>query len=241
LPAANADQGSGGNQQENASKTEEVVNYEISRTTKTEIAEGGLVKQLSVAVLVDGVYAKDAQGATSYTPRPKVQLDQISALVRTAIGFDKDRGDQVQVINLKFAEAEVSMLGDGEPEGWLDSMMSLSKSDYFTIAELAVIALVSLLVLLMVVRPLVARILTPEKAPPLGELTGDGSGAQQLTGPNGEELALPSPRNHTAEALEGARAMGEVQAKAVEEVGETIRNNPDEAVTIVRDWIAQEA
>ena len=240
LPAANADQGTGGNQQENASKTEEVVNYEISRTTKTEIAEGGRVKQLSVAVLVDGIYTKDAQGALSYAPRPKEQLDQITALVRTAIGFDKDRGDQVKVINLKFAEASATALADGESQGWLDSMMSLSKNDYFTIAELVVIALVSLLVLLMVVRPLVRRIITPENAPPMGALTADGSDAPQLTGPNGEELALPAPRNHTAEAMEDARALGEVQAKAVEEVGETIRNNPDEAVTIVRDWIAQE-
>jgi len=237
LPAANAEQGAGGNQQESATKTEEVVNYEISRTTKTEVAEGGRVKQLSVAVLVDGIYAKDAQGALNYTPRPQEQLEQITALVRTAIGFDKDRGDQVQVINLKFAEASATALADGEPQGWLDSMMSLSKSDYFTIAELAVIALVSLLVLLMVVRPLVSRIVTPEDVP---ALTADGD-APQLTGPDGEALALPAPRNHTAEALESARAMGDVQAKAVEEVGETILNNPDEAVTIIRDWIAQEA
>jgi flagellar M-ring protein FliF len=158
-------------------------------------------------------------------------------LVRTAIGFDKDRGDQVQVINLKFAEANIAAIGDGEPESFLDSMMSLSKSDYFTIAELAVIALVSLLVLLMVVRPLVSRIVTPEDVP---ALTADGD-APQLTGPDGEALALPAPRNHTAEALENARAMGDVQAKAVEEVGETILNNPDEAVTIIRDWIAQKA
>jgi len=238
LPAANAEIGTSGNQQENASKTEEVVNYEISRTTKTEVAEGGRVKQLSVAVLVDGIYAKDAKGALNYSPRPQAQLDQITALVRTAIGFDKDRGDQVQVINLKFAKANIAAIGDGEPESFLDSMMSLSKSDYFTIAELAVIVLVSLLVLLMVVRPLVTRIVTPEAAP---ALTADGNEAPQLTGPEGSELALAPPRNHTAEALENARAMGDVQAKAVEEVGETIRNNPDEAVTIVRDWIANQA
>ncbi len=237
LPAANVEQGTGGNQQENASKTEEVVNYEISRTTKTEVAEGGRIKQLSVAVLVDGIYAKDAKGALNYSPRPQAQLDQITALVRTAIGFDKDRGDQVQIINLKFAKANIAAIGDGEPESFLDSMMSLSKSDYFTIAELAVIVLVSLLVLLMVVRPLVTRIVTPEATP---ALTADGNEAPQLTGPEGSELALAPPRNHTAEALESARAMGDVQAKAVEEVGETIRNNPDEAVTIVRDWIANQ-
>ncbi len=246
LPAANGEAEGGGNQQENSNKNEEVVNYEISRTTKTEVAEGGRVKRLSVAVLVDGIYQKDAGGAINYTPRPKAQIDQITALVRSAIGFDKDRGDQVQVVNLRFAEAQGPALADGAQQGWLDSIMSMSKADIFTIAELTVIGFMSLLVLLLVVRPLVRRILTPEGATPtLGALTAegavDGSGTPQLTGPNGEELALPSPRNQASEALENARAVGDVQAKAVEDVGETVKNNPEEAISIVRDWIQKTA
>ncbi len=51
--------------------------------------------------------------------------------------------------------------------------------------------------------------------------------------------ALPPPNNQASEALRSARAVGDVQAKAVEDVGETIKNNPDEAVTIVRDWLHQ--
>ncbi|MFQ5625750.1 MAG: flagellar basal-body MS-ring/collar protein FliF, partial [Methyloligellaceae bacterium] len=84
LPAANPEPGSKGNQQENSNKTEEVVNYEISRTTMTETAEGGRIKRLSVAVLVDGIYEKSAQGKVNYTPRPEEQLDQIRALVSSA-------------------------------------------------------------------------------------------------------------------------------------------------------------
>jgi flagellar biosynthesis/type III secretory pathway M-ring protein FliF/YscJ len=48
-------------------------------------------------------------------------------------------------------------------------------------------------------------------------------------------------RNQTLEAMDSARAVGEVQAKAVEDVGETVQNNPEEAVSIVRDWIAKTA
>ncbi len=246
LPAANGESGGAGSQQENSNKNEEVVNYEISRTTKTEVAEGGRVKRLSVAVLVDGIYQKNAGGAIKYSPRPKAQIDQIKALVSSAIGFSKDRGDQVQVVNLRFAEVQEPALADGSSQGWLDSIMSMSKADIFTIAELTVIGLMSLLVLLLVVRPLVRRILSPEgTAPQMGALTAEGTiaadGTPLLTGPNGEELALPAPRNQTSEALDSARAVGDVQAKAVEDVGETVKNNPEEAVSIVRDWIQKTA
>jgi flagellar M-ring protein FliF len=244
LPAANGESEGGSNQQENSNKIEEIVNYEISRTTKTEVAEGGRVKRLSVAVLVDGTYQKDAGGAINYSPRPKEQIDQISALVRSAIGFSKSRGDQVEVVNLRFAEVKEAALADAGPQGWLDSIMSMSKADIFTIVELAVIGIMSILVLMLVVRPLVRRILTPEvSAPPMEALTADGvsDGTPQLTGPNGEELALPAPRNQTSEALDNARAVGDVQAKAVEDVGETVKNNPEEAISIVRGWIQKTA
>ena len=241
LPAANGEAGGNGSQQENTNKNEEVVNYEISRTTKTEVAEGGRIKRLSVAVLVDGIYQKTANGAVNYSPRPKAQIDQITALVSSAIGFDKDRGDQVQVVNLRFAEIQAPALADTGPQGWLDSMMSLSKAEYFTIAELTVIGIMSLLVLMLVVRPLVRRILTPEApAPTMEALAGNGANVPRLTGPDGE-LTPRDLRNQTLEAMDSARAVGEVQAKAMEDVGETVQNNPEEAVSIVRDWIQKTA
>ena len=117
----------------------------------------------------------------------------------------------------------------------------MSKADIFTVAELAVVAIIALLVVLMVVRPLVRRIITPEA--PKAQLTArtgavDENGVPLLEG-EGATAALPPPNNQASEALKSARAVGDVQAKAVEDVGETIKNNPDEAVTIVRDWLHQ--
>src|SRR5205814_6606748 len=86
-------------------KSEETNNYEISRTTKTEVTEAGRVNRISVAVLVDGAYSKNDKGEMVYQERGKEQLDRIAALVRSSIGFDQKRGDQVEVVNLKFAEA----------------------------------------------------------------------------------------------------------------------------------------
>ncbi|HEV7634839.1 MAG TPA: flagellar basal-body MS-ring/collar protein FliF, partial [Bradyrhizobium sp.] len=60
-------------------KTEETNNYEISRTTKTEVTEAGRVNRISVAVLVDGTYAKNEKGEMVYQERNKEQLDRIAA------------------------------------------------------------------------------------------------------------------------------------------------------------------
>src|SRR5262249_62089350 len=104
LPGANRNTNEPAPTREQNRKTEEVVNYEISRTTKTEVIEGGRVNRISVAVVVDGNYAKNEKGEINYEPRSKEEIDRISALVRSAIGFDAKRGDQVEVANLRLAE-----------------------------------------------------------------------------------------------------------------------------------------
>jgi flagellar M-ring protein FliF len=80
------------------------------RSTKTEVTEGGRVNRISVAVLVDGAYTKNGKGETTYQPREKEEIDRISALVRTAIGFDQKRGDQVEVVNLRFADVPTNVI-----------------------------------------------------------------------------------------------------------------------------------
>ena len=122
--------------------------------------EGGRLNRLSVAVLVDGTYAKDDKGNVTYQPRSKEELDQIAALVRSAIGFDQKRGDQVQVVNLRFAETPANPIV--EPTGWL-SMLHFTKDDIMSLIEMLVMGVLGLIVLLLVVRPLVRRIITPDE------------------------------------------------------------------------------
>ena len=144
-----------------ARKTEEIVNYEISRTTKTEVIEAGRVNRISAAVLVDGIYSKNDKSELAYQPRPKEEIDRIAALVRSAIGFDAKRGDQVEVVNLRFAEATPSPIN--EPTSWM-SYLQFTKDDIMRSAELGVMVLLGLVVLFMVVRPLVRRVITPGRA-----------------------------------------------------------------------------
>jgi flagellar M-ring protein FliF len=218
-------------------KSEETNNYEISRTTKTEVTEVGRVNRISVAVLVDGSYVKNEKGEMVYQERGKEQLDRIATLVRSAIGFDQKRGDQVEVVNLKFAEAPVAV-PVAEPTGLL-GMLQFTKDDVMYVIELGVMMLLGLVVLFMVIRPLVRRILASEVIPSLADDDGlpaltDGSAA-------GAGHSLIPGANATAQMIDVAQVQGQVHAQSVHRVGELAERNPNETATIIRQWLTEPA
>jgi flagellar M-ring protein FliF len=221
-------------------KSEETNNYEISRVTKTEVTEAGRVNRISVAVLVDGAYTKNEKGEQVYQERSKEQLDRIAALVRSAIGFDQKRGDQVEVVNLRFAEAP-SVPPVVEPSGFL-GMLQFTKDDVMYGIELAVMMLLGLVVLFMVIRPLVKRILAAEVIPALTQAMApaltDGSAQGGEAGALGQPLL---PTNHTNALIDVAQVQGQVHAQAVHRVGELAERNPNETASIVRQWLSEEA
>ena len=258
-PQQPADSGSRGDQ---SRKTEEIVNYEISRTTKTEVIEAGRVNRISAAVLVDGVYSKNDKGEVAYQPRPKEELDRIAALVRSAIGFDAKRGDQVEVVNLRFAETTPSPIN--EVTGWM-SYLQFTKDDIMAAAEKGVMALLGLVVLFLVVRPLVRRVITPEgaqtsfaaaPAAAVPAVTAEAAAAagMMLPGVNGNITSTGGPNvsivggdeavaisNRTSAMIDIAKVQGQVHAQSVQKVGELADKNPHEAVSIIRNWLHEDA
>jgi flagellar M-ring protein FliF len=270
LPGAQQKPGdSGGVPREQSHKTEEIANYEISHTTKTEITEAGRVNRISAAVLVDGIYSKDAKGAVAYQPRSKEEIDRIAALVRTAIGYDQKRGDQVEVVNLRFAEP--TPVSTGEPAGWM-SYLQFTKDDIMRGIELGVMAILSIIVLLLVVRPLVRRIITPDgveaasagaagaagampagaiAAPGIagqgGGITISGGTAGSITDTGGPNVSIVGGNesvaisNRTSAMIDVAQVQGQVHAQSVQKVGELADKNPHEAVSIIRSWLHEDA
>jgi flagellar M-ring protein FliF len=223
-------------------KSEEIVNYEISKTTKTEVIEGGRVNRISVAVLVDGTYGKNDKGDVTYQPRSKEEVEQIGTLVRSAIGFDQKRGDQVQVVNLRFAETPGIPIS--EPATWL-SAFQFTKDDIMRAIEMAVMGVLGLVVLLLVVRPLVRRIITPDdrKVAALpagagGTLPAPGSAAAIAAETAEAAKVEPSP---TAKMIDIAQVQGLVHAQSVQKVGDLADNNPRETISIIRSWLNDSA
>jgi flagellar M-ring protein FliF len=245
LPDAQNQKGGAGGRSKSA-RNEETINYEITKTVKSHVREGGVVRRLSVAVLVDGIYAPASDGTRSYQPRPQDELDRIATLVRSAIGFDQQRGDVVEVVNLRFASA-----ADAEVEGRAP-LFGLTKDDIFRLGETLVLVMIALLVFIFVVRPMMGRVMA--LMPPV-PAAGPALLTDQSTPIAG---ALPAPAGmlpaggefdeqggQSLEAIEQmidiSRVEGRVKASSVKKVGEIVDRHPEEAVAIIRSWMYQGA
>ena len=249
--AATAEDGAGSSRSQN-SRTEETVNFKISRTTTTTIRESGIIDRLTVAVLVDGTYAVGDNGERSYSPRSEAELTQLAALVRSAVGFDQGRGDTVEVINMRFAFVDIPEITEEI------SFFGLAKEDYFQIAEFLLIAVVVVLVILLVLRPLVARAVqvmaaTAQAAAEANQMqlasaeaaAAASSGAAAIAGPRGDG-APSSPGVAAGVSLDEIESMidisaveGQVRASSVRKIGEIIDKHPEEALSILRTWLYQ--
>jgi len=232
------------NRQEN--RVEETTNFEISRTVTQRVKEGGEVQRLSVAVLVDGNYVRNDDGDRVYEPRSQDQLAAIETLVKSAIGFNEDRNDVVEVVNMEFVKLEPTDLDDGA------LFFGISKEELLQLAEVLVLAVVGLLVILLVVRPVLTRLF--ESMPTTLASTGGGAGTL-MAGGEMAQLAGPGATADMAELLEGEedaeeslldqmidinQVEGRVRASSLRKIGEIVDKHPEEAVAIIRNWMYQE-
>lgn len=226
--------------------TQSTTNYEISKTTRTEVQAPGQVRRLSVAVAVDGLTAVGEDGKPgAYTPRTAEEMQRIEQLVRTAVGFNTDRGDQVTVVNVRFPTPEAT----GGVEA-ANPLMGFDKNDIMRAAELGILALVAILMMVFIVRPLMRSAgagggralpaLTAPGGPGVTRIvtTADGQPAQISVDPTtGEPLALPGPGNDLDQRIDIARIEGQVKASSVKRVAEFVDNHPEESVSLLRTWL----
>ncbi|OYW51162.1 MAG: flagellar M-ring protein FliF [Novosphingobium sp. 12-62-10] len=223
---------------------ESVTNYEISKSVRTEVTEPGTIKKLAVAVAIDGVTAppgKDGKPG-AYTPRTEEERAQLEDLVKTAIGFDAARGDQVKVTNIRFPQPEDQALGkDGLLSGF-------DKNDIMRIAELGVLGIVAILILLFAVRPFLKNMMTPSPAqsalgaPQVTRMVtlSDGSTQEVVIDQSGEPIAIAGPGTGIADIdqrIDIAKIEGQVKASSIKRVSEFVDKHPDESVAILRTWL----
>ena len=243
LPADQANQGGGAASDTSSTRrnrSEEIVNFEVSRTVTNRVKETGEVKRLSVAVLVDGVYQTGDDGAETYQPRSPEQLEQIETLVKSAIGYDPNRGDTVEIVNMRFAKIDPIEVDEGSV------FMGLNKQDLMPLIEIIVLGLVGGLIILLVVRPVLNRLF--EVVPAGG---GDLDAAElaaatelaQLTGPSddeAEELEEEKPNSLLDQMIDINSVEGQLRASSLKQIGEIVDNHPEEATAIIRGWMYQD-
>lgn len=240
-------QGSQAGSQE--SRTEETTNYEIGRVLRQITRDTPTVRRLSIAVLVD--HAPVAGGE----PRARTaeELDRLAALVRSAVGFDDSRGDRVEVVNLRFADADAAPASEESLFG-----LPIGRAELVRLVETVVFGIVALLALLLVARPLAGRAIerigraAPDGAGALAAaagvaaLPGPGAGAQLAAtaggarpiAAEGDALgALPEPES----MINIANIEGKMRASSIRRIAELAEKHPEEAVAVVRGWMAQES
>ena len=238
--------GSGNSAASQVSRTEETVNFEITKTIRNRIKESGDIKRLSVAVLVDGRYIENDDGDKTWQPRPPDELAQLETLVKSAVGFNPQRGDSVEIVNMKFVKLEPLEFDDGS------LILGISKEDFMQLAEVLVLAVVGLLVILLVVRPVLTRLF--ESMPTAlaggpGGIIGDGEGVAlaQLTGPEAtadmaeliEEDEEEVDDSMLDQMIDINQVEGRVRASSLKQIGEIVDKHPEEAIAIVRNWMYQ--
>lgn len=244
---AQAQGGAGSGTKSKHNRNEETTNYEITKKITSLTRETGVVKRLSVAVLVDGTYKLNADGVHDYSARAPEELTQLTKLVQSAIGFDEKRGDKVEVVNMRFAAP-----ADEVPEAPA-IFMGLNKADLFRAAETLVLAIVAVLVILLVVRPLVTRALETARETALaqqralaeqamggaGALAGPMGAMGALAGPGGPGTALAEMEMEDESMIDISQVEGRVRASSMKKIGEIVDKHPEEAVAIIRSWMYQ--
>ena len=222
-------------------RTEETTNYEISKKVTTSTQDGGDVKHLSVAVVVDGTVAGSGANAP-YKPRTPAEMTQITNLVKSAMGFDQARGDQVQVTNMQFAR--VVDADDATPAP--KPLLGLDASYWFKIIEAAIMCVTALLIGLFVARPLIGRMFAPNPpsqpvqfangSPVAGALPAPshpGSSSSQEAGPAPIRILPAQP------GIDLSQIEGQVRDSSVKKIGEVVNAHPEEALAIIRTWLHQ--
>ena len=170
----------------NREKSDETINYEISRTVNKTVMPVGDVKKLSIAVLVDGNYVKSDKGAEEYQPRPEKELTALEDLVKKSAGFDAKRGDQVVVSNVPFKKVDLGT--ELAEKSWLDKFMP-----FMPLVRYLVMLVVIALVALFVAKPLV-RMLAERGREVEVSVREVPAGAGALKGGDGVTLSLGAPQ-----------------------------------------------
>jgi len=200
-------------------KRESTINYEVDKTVRVTRGGSGAVKRLSAAVVVNYQSAED-KGKTVAKALTPAQLEQMTALVRETIGFNKERGDSVNLMNTPF---QVDATSVAEVPLWKQpEMLDLAKSFAWPVGAV----LFAALVLLGLVRPALKGGVARPRAIPMAGGTVDAMEAEQP-----ERPALPAPTRKDELLPVSPEQM------QLEDARRLAKENPMAVANILKTWV----
>ena len=209
-------------------KRESIVNYEVDKTIRVVKGATGMIRRINAAVVVNNSVTTNDKGKTTSTPLSAEQIDKMTALVRETVGFNKDRGDSVNLMNAAFAADKVEVVD--VPMWRQPEVVDLARSFAWPVGTL----LFGALVLMGVIRPAIKTLSQAPAAGAVGSnvrinqldaLESEPPERPQLGGPG---VGVDVKQITASESqLEGARKL--------------TRDNPAAVANIIKTWMNGEA
>lgn len=218
-PAPNA----GGQQgtEEQSNKRESTTNYEVDKTVKVVRGSTGAVKRLSAAVVVNYQSAED-KGKTVTKALTPEQIEQMTALVRETIGFNRERGDSVNLMNTPF---QVTAVPTTDTPLWKQpEVVDLAKTFAWPVGAV----LFAALVLMGLVRPALKGPV-PAKAGAAKPVAGGQLDALEAETPERPALAAPARKDEVLPATPEQLRLEDARTLAKE--------NPVAVANILKTWL----
>ncbi len=217
-----------------ANRNSRTRNWELDRVLEKIHTPPGSVARLSIAVLLDGTWKKPDSGPEVFEPRSQEEVDQLTAVVKQAVGFSELRGDSISVNAVKFARNdELALEGQPPPVPWW-------RHPYAIIGLIGLILLSLLLVVILVWRSARAKRLADQAA--IARLQELKEARELAISKEGEDesddpKSLPSG-NRLKKLLEGGpEAIAELRGEALQIAGK----DPSTTAVVLRSWLEQGA
>ncbi|WP_417657372.1 flagellar basal-body MS-ring/collar protein FliF [Pseudidiomarina aestuarii] len=236
-----------GNAVNNTMQQDQVVNYEVDRLVEHVQHERGELERISIAVVVNHRQTTDEEGTVSWVPRSDEEIDYINRLVRQAVGFSAERGDQIEVVNSRF----MPVIEDTESEvsGWQDPA---TQQLAFTIGKYVAAGLGILLFYLLIMRPLINRhVQTPVESQSNGTSSVRTNGRGNLRAVVGDDDDDDGQRR-SSRGASGSDPADEEEldwpdkssqpnyTRALNKAKQHASENPKQVARILQNWISKD-
>ena len=227
VPDGAAAGGNGGSSTDQTNETRSLTNFEVSQTERQITKTPGSVRRLTVAVLVNDVVTVADDGTVTTTPRTPEELADLTDLVSSAVGIDAERGDVITLKSMSFGP-QPALGTEGVAAGLLSAPLNIMQ-----IVQLAVAAIVALVLGLFVVRPILtnSKPVTALPAPEPFDFGGFG-GPLALEGDSGG-----FPMVGSDDMGGGFGGTDRDQNDAVARLRQMIAEREAETVQILQDWM----
>ena len=205
--------------QNKSTRNQEIINYEISKTVRQYVKESGEIKRLSIAVMVDGIRTQDGK-EEKYQPRSAEELENIKTIVKSAVGFQATRGDEIQVIHMPFA------MELPEAASSYDWLFGFTKNDLFRLLEILTFLSVGLFLTFSIIKPFFKNLMLIMHSikPSLRQ--------KEL-----EADLIAEQKRKPPEAIQLKNVSGLVQSDTVNTIHSLLEDYPKQAAKVVNSWL----